>query len=96
MKAKQVTAACVEHGEGPFWDAASGRLNFVDLERGAVLAMTDGATVDRCEIGGVTAAIRVRREGGYMLAAGRGFRLLCLPLPRSATRSLPSTTRRSG
>jgi sugar lactone lactonase YvrE len=49
--------ACAEHGEGPFRDAADGRLHLVDLERGAVLAMTDGGTVDHHEIGGVTAAL---------------------------------------
>ena len=75
-KAEQVTAACAEHGEGPFWDSAGGRLLFVDLERGAVLALTDGGAVDRHEIGGVTAALRARRAGGYVLATKRGFRLL--------------------
>lgn len=38
--------------------------------------MTDGGRGDRYEIGGVTAAIRARREGGYVLATRRGFRLL--------------------
>jgi sugar lactone lactonase YvrE len=41
-KAEQVTGACAEHGEGPFWDAAGDRLLFVDLERGAVLATGRG------------------------------------------------------
>ena len=36
-KAEQVTGACAEHGEGPFWDAADGRLLFVYLERGPCL-----------------------------------------------------------
>lgn len=36
-KAGQVTGDCAEHGEGPFWDAAGGRLLFVDLERGLCL-----------------------------------------------------------
>lgn len=53
-KAEQVTGAYAEHGEGPFWDAVGNQLLFVDLERGAVLAMTDGSTVDRYEFGGVT------------------------------------------
>lgn len=75
-KARQVTGACTEHGEGPFWDAAGDRLLFVDLQRGAVLALADGDEVDRYEIGGVTAAIRARREGGYVLGTERGFRLL--------------------
>ena len=56
-KAEQVTGACAEHGEGPFRDAADGRLLFAGLERGAVLATTDGGTADRYEIGGVTAAL---------------------------------------
>ena len=53
-KAEQVTGAHAEHGEGPFWDTAGNQLVSVDLERGAVLAMTDGGTVDRYEFAGVT------------------------------------------
>lgn len=68
-KAERVSGACAEHGEGPFWDAAGDQLLFVDLERGAALAMTDSGTVDRHEFGGVTAAIRARRQGGHVLAA---------------------------
>lgn len=62
-KAEQVSGACAEHGEGPFWDAAGDQLLFVDLERGAVLAMTDSGTVDCHEFARVTAAIRARAPG---------------------------------
>ena len=75
-KAEQVSGACAEHGEGPFWNAAGDQLLFVDLERGAALAMTDSGTVDRHEFGVVTAAIRARHQGGHVLATRRGFRLL--------------------
>lgn len=74
--AEQVSGACAEHGEGPFWNAAGDQLLFVDLERGAALAMTDSGTVDRHEFGVVTAAIRARHQGGHVLATRRGFRLL--------------------
>lgn len=70
--AEQVSGACAERGEGPFWDAAGDQLLFVDLERGAALAMTDSGTVDRHEFGGVTAAIQARRQGATCWPRGAG------------------------
>jgi sugar lactone lactonase YvrE len=74
--ANQVTEPCTEHGEGPFWDSAQGRLLVVDMLRGAVVAVdtTCGGT-RRYELGGVAATIRARRSGGYVVANERGFRL---------------------
>lgn len=74
-KAEQVTAVCAEHGEGPFWDEAQGRLLIVDLLRGAVVAVgADGGT-HRYELGGVTAALRARSSGGYVVGNEHGFQL---------------------
>jgi sugar lactone lactonase YvrE len=71
--ASQVTERCTEHGEGPFWDAARNRLLVVDMLKGAVVAVgADGGT-QRYELGGVAAAIRARRAGGYVVARERGF-----------------------
>ena len=39
-KAEQVSGACAELSESLFGDAAGDQLLFVDLERGAALAMT--------------------------------------------------------
>ena len=71
--ASQVTEVCTEHGEGPFWDSARGRLLVVDMLRGAVVAVGASGRTERYELGGVAAAIRARRAGGYVLATGRGF-----------------------
>ena len=71
--ARQVTGVVTDHGEGPFWDAAAGRLLAVDMLAGAVLAVTPGGDVSRYELGGVAAAIRGREAGGYVLATERGF-----------------------
>jgi len=71
--ARQVTEVITHHGEGPFWDAAAGRLLAVDMLAGAVLAVTPGGDAARYELGGVAAAIRAREAGGYVLATERGF-----------------------
>ncbi|WP_433380052.1 SMP-30/gluconolactonase/LRE family protein [Actinoplanes sp. CA-142083] len=71
--ARQVTDVVTEHGEGPFWDAAAGRLLVVDMLAGAVVAVTPA--VSRYEVGRVAAAIRARAGGGYVLATERGFQL---------------------
>jgi sugar lactone lactonase YvrE len=73
--AKQVTESCTEHGEGPFWDSARGRLLVVDMLRGAVVAVGASGGTDRHELGGVAAAVRARRAGGYIVATERGFQL---------------------
>lgn len=77
MRADQVTDVCAEHGEGPVWDTAEGALRFVDLMAGAVLTFdpfTGGVT--RRRVADVAAALRPRRDGGWVLATERGFVLL--------------------
>jgi len=74
--ASQFTDPCTEHGEGPFWDAVGGRLLVMDLLRGAIVAVGRTGETERHEIGGVTAAMRARRDGGFVLATERGFQLL--------------------
>jgi sugar lactone lactonase YvrE len=71
--ATQVTEPCTHHGEGPFWDARSGRLLFVDMLAGAVLEWDLAGPVRRHVVGDVAAAIRSRADGGYVLAVERGF-----------------------
>ena len=73
--ANQVTEVCTAHGEGPFWDSARDRLLVVDMLRGAVVAVGASGATERYELGGVAAAVRARRAGGYVLATERGFRL---------------------
>ena len=73
--AEQVTEVVTHHGEGPFWDAAAGRLLLVDMLAGAVVAVVPHGAVSRYEVGGVAAALRARERGGFVLATERGFQL---------------------
>ncbi len=74
--AERFTEPCTSHGEGPFWDAANGRLLLVDMLAGAVVAVDGDGGTRRIELGGVAAAIRARQGGGYVLAAEDRFVLL--------------------
>jgi sugar lactone lactonase YvrE len=77
VRADQVTDACAEHGEGPVWDTAAGALRFVDLMAGAVLTFDPfTGSVTRRRVADVAAALRPRRDGGWVLAPERGFALL--------------------
>ena len=74
--ATRLTEVCAEHGEGPLWDPVRGVLVIVDMEQGALVDVAPDGTTRRIELGGVTAAIRPRTSGGFVLATERGFRLL--------------------
>jgi sugar lactone lactonase YvrE len=86
-RAEQFTAPCTFHGEGPFWDAANARLLLVDMLAGAVVEVDADGGTSRHELGGVAAAIRARRDGGYVLAAENRFILLAPDLTEQ--KSLP-------
>lgn len=65
-EARQLTGPLTEHGEGPFWDEATGLLLIVDMLRGDVLALDEeGEQVFRHHMGDVAAVIRDRLGGGY-------------------------------
>ena len=74
--AEQLTAPCTFHGEGPFWDTANDRLLLVDMLAGAVVAVGAAGGTERRKLGGVAAALRARRSGGYVLATENRFVLL--------------------
>jgi sugar lactone lactonase YvrE len=76
MRAEQLTGPCAEHGEGPVWDAVSGRLRWVDMMRGDVLTLAPGGDIERQHVAGVAAALRPRLGGGLVVATERGFVLL--------------------
>lgn len=75
-RATQVTAPCTHHGEGPYWDPQGGRLLLVDMLAGAVLEWTGDGDPVRHDYGGISAVIRRRTAGGFVLAVERGIRLL--------------------
>jgi sugar lactone lactonase YvrE len=72
-RAIQVTERCTHHGEGPFWDARTGRLLFVDMLAGVVVEWDTVGPVQRHRVGDVAAVVRARARGGYVLAVERGF-----------------------
>lgn len=67
----------VDHGEGAFWDAATGTLRHVDMLAGDLITVAgEGASVDRTHVADVLSVIRRRRGGGFVAAVERGFALL--------------------
>lgn len=76
MQAEMVSAdtAGVFHGEGAFWDAATGSVRFVDMLRGDVMTW-NGTSLERTHLSDVAAVIRARTGGGYVVATERGFAL---------------------
>jgi sugar lactone lactonase YvrE len=74
--AERFTEPCTSHGEGPFWDAANDRLLLVDMLAGAVVEVDGQAHTQRHQLAGVAAALRARRDGGYVLATEDRFMLL--------------------
>ena len=75
MRAQQVTAPLVFHGEGPVWHPGWGGLRFVDMLAGDVVTLRPDATLDRLHVGSVAAAVRPRRDGGSVIGVERGFAL---------------------
>jgi sugar lactone lactonase YvrE len=76
MRADQLTAACATHGEGPVWDAAAGRLRWVDMLSGDVLTLDETGAISRTHVGEMATALRPRTRGGLVVAVERGFAVL--------------------
>jgi sugar lactone lactonase YvrE len=75
-RAERFTEPCTFHGEGPFWDAPNDRLLLVDMLEGAVVDVAPDGATGRRTLAGVAAALRARRDGGYLLATENRFLLL--------------------
>lgn len=73
MRAEQVTDQVAFHGEGPVWSPAWGGLRFVDMLAGAVLSLGSDGSVQRRQVGTITAALRPRSGGGAVIGVERGF-----------------------
>ena len=75
--ATQLTDAVAEHGEGPVWDAAGGRLLCVDMNVGDLLAVdvADGS-VRRASVADTLAVLRPRTSGGWVAAVRRRFAVI--------------------
>jgi sugar lactone lactonase YvrE len=75
MKAEPITGPLAEHGEGPVWDPAAGRLRYVDMNRGDLLTLHSDGSVERWHLASVAAAWRPRTDGGMVVGVERGFAL---------------------
>lgn len=77
LTADPCSPALAEHAEGPFWDAGTGRLGWVDIPAGRLwLAADGGSTLEeprKYEVGRPLGAAVPAAGGGWMLAAGAGF-----------------------
>lgn len=76
MRAERITDSVAMHGEGPVWDARSGRLMWVDLLRGDLLGTIPGGVTARAHVSAVAACVGLRTQGGCVVATERGFSLL--------------------
>jgi len=78
--ARPVSAEAAELGEGARWDAGAGELVWVDIPAGVLRrAVEDGAglrTIGTVRVGEPLGAVAPVASGGWLLAAGRGFRHL--------------------
>lgn len=63
----------LELGEGPSWDAAAGRLSFVDILAGHVYVADQERVVDVLEVGAHVGAALPAAGGGYLIARRDGF-----------------------
>lgn len=75
MRAEQVTAPLVHHGEGPVWSSRWGGLRWVDMLAGDVMSLGPDGEVERRHLSEVVAALRPRSSGGAVLGVERGFAL---------------------
>ncbi|WP_150308658.1 SMP-30/gluconolactonase/LRE family protein [Planctomonas psychrotolerans] len=86
--AVRITDVLATHGEGPVWDARSGRLLLVDMLDGTVVdvgaadelpafdpSAGEPPSSARHRVGTVAAALRPRARGGFVLALENGFAL---------------------
>lgn len=72
-----VVWAYAELGERPVWDDRSGCLIWVDINSGRLHRYRPGEGDEvLVELGVSIGAAALRKEGGYVLAAGDGFRIL--------------------
>lgn len=73
VRATQLTGAVAHHAEGPVWSDSWGGLRWVDMHAGDCLFLNSAGDVERQHVAEVLAALRPRRDGGAILAVGRGF-----------------------
>lgn len=69
-----MTHRVTHHGEGPFWDAPTSRLLFMDVLVGGIVALDTAGGVSRYELPTqVATVVRRRASGGLVIATAHGL-----------------------
>ena len=69
LSAERVTIPLAHHGEGPFWDAPTGRLLCMDVLAGEIVAVDPSGGLSRHSVPSrVVTAVRRRASGGFVIA----------------------------
>lgn len=72
--AERLTNPVAYHGEGPFWDARTGRLFCMDVLAGEIVAVDPFGGLSRYKVPSrVATVIRRRAFGGYVIATEHGL-----------------------
>jgi sugar lactone lactonase YvrE len=71
---ERVTVPLAHHGEGPFWDASTGRLLCMDVLAGEIVAVDSSGGLSRYTVPSrVATAVRRRASGGFVIATEHGL-----------------------
>ncbi|BBX04065.1 gluconolaconase [Mycolicibacterium moriokaense] len=74
LSADRVTVPVAYHGEGPFWDAISGRLLSLDVLAGVIVALDSAGGLSRYQVPSrVAAVVRRRALGGFAIVTEHGL-----------------------
>lgn len=72
--AERVTEPVAYHGEGPYWDAPTGRILCMDVLAGAVVVIDPSGGISRRKVPSrVTTVVRRRASGGFVVATEHGL-----------------------
>lgn len=72
--AERVTEPVVYHGEGPYWDAPTGRIMCMDVLVGEIVALDLTGALSRWKVPNrVATVIRRRASGGFVIATEHGL-----------------------
>jgi sugar lactone lactonase YvrE len=73
-EADRATGPVAYHGEGPYWDAPTGRILCMDVLAGEVIAVDSSGALSRCKVPSrVATVIRRRASGGFVIATEHGL-----------------------
>ena len=72
--AERVTVPVAYHGEGPYWDAPTGRILCMDVLAGEIVAVDPSGGLSRRKVPSrVATVVRHRASGGFVIATEHGL-----------------------